>query len=217
MPGKAIPTRAPLLHRLGRWFLRLATTIGLLVLLVTFTPLVEWWANLLAGPWTDAPGEIMIVLTGNILGNGIIGEPTYWRGAYAIIVWREGGWKTVWVSGGGGGASVPLADAMKLFLVTGGIPADAIQTDTASLSTHASAINMRERLQNTPGRKVLLTSDYHMFRAVRAFRKVGIDITPRPFPDALKRGKIWNYRWDVFQDLTIETAKILYYWARGWI
>ena len=69
----------------------------------------------------------------------------------------------------------------------------------------------------TPGRKVLLTSDYHTFRAVRALRKTGVMVIPRPIPDGVKRAGSWNLRWDVFQDLLIESTKIAYYWARGWI
>ena len=72
-------------------------------------------------------------------------------------------------------------------------------------------------LAQTPGRKVLLTSDYHMFRAAQALRKAGVTVIPRPIPDASKRAGSWNLRWEVVQDLMIETTKIGYYWLRGWI
>jgi uncharacterized SAM-binding protein YcdF (DUF218 family) len=184
---------------------------------VTFTPLVRWWGVQLAGPWTDARGDVLIVLTGNVLGNGIIGESSYWRSAYTILAWRAGGWRQVIVSGGGGGASLPVGEAMRIFLVSGGIPADAIKTDTESMSTRESALNLARIVAQTPGRKILLTSDYHMFRAARALRKAGVTVIPRPIPDATKRAGSWNLRWDVFQDLLIETSKIVYYWGRGWI
>lgn len=192
------------------------------VVLVTFTPLVRWWAIELAGPWTDARGDVMIVLTGNILSNGIIGESSYWRSAYAIMAWREGGWRQVIVSGGGGGASLPVGEAMKIFLESGGIPSDAILAESRSMSTRESAQNLPLILAQTtgpqtPGRTILLTSDYHMFRAVRALRKTGVMVIPRPIPDASKRAGSWNLRWEVFQDLLIETTKIAYYWGRGWI
>jgi uncharacterized SAM-binding protein YcdF (DUF218 family) len=196
--------------------------LGLIVVLVTCTPLVRWWAVQLAGPWTDARGDVLIVLTGNILGNGIIGETSYWRSAYTVMVWREGGWRQVIVSGGGGGASLPVGEAMKIFLEAGGIPPGAILTDSASLSTRDSALNLGRMLSPPPSapppsRTILLTSDYHMFRAIRALRKTGVMAIPRPIPDATKRAGSWNQRWGVFQDLLIETAKIAYYWGRGWI
>lgn len=191
--------------------------LGLTLVLVTCTPLLKWWAAELAGPWTDARGDVLIVLTGNILSNGIIGETSYWRSAYTVMAWREGGWREVIVSGGGGGASLPVGEAMKIFLESGGIPAAAILTDSASLSTRESAQNLAPILARTPGRKILLTSDYHMFRAIRALRKAGAMVIPRPIPDATKRAGSWNLRWEVFQDLVIETSKIAYYWGRGWI
>jgi uncharacterized SAM-binding protein YcdF (DUF218 family) len=191
--------------------------LGLAVVLVTCTPLVGWWAVELAGPWTDARGDVLIVLTGNILSNGIIGETSYWRSAYTVMAWREGGWRQVIVSGGGGGAALPVGEAMKIFLESGGIPAGAILTDSASLSTRESALNLARILARTPGRKILVTSDYHMFRAVRALRKAGVVVIPRPIPDASKRAGTWNLRWEVFQDLLIETSKIAYYRGRGWI
>ena len=196
--------------------------LGLAVVLVTFTPLVGWWAVQLAGPWTDPRGDVLIVLTGDILSNGIIGETSYWRGAYAVMAWREGGWRQVIVSGGGakeGGerASLPVGEAMKMFLETGGIPPDAILAESQSMSTRESALNLARILPQVPGRKILLTSDYHMYRAVRALRKAGIVVIPRPIPDATKRAGSWNLRWEVFQDLLIETSKIAYYRGRGWI
>jgi len=205
-----------------RILVRACAVLGLAVVLVTCTPFVRWWAIQLAGPWTDARGDRMIVLTGNVLGNGILGETSYWRSAYTVMAWREGGWRQVIVSGGGGGASLPVGEAMKIFLEAGGIPPGAIMTDSASLSTRESALNLARILAQTPGppapaRTILLTSDYHMFRAIRALRKTGVMAIPRPIPDASKRAGSWNLRWEVFQDLCIETTKIAYYWVRGWI
>ena len=195
--------------------------LGLTVVLVTFTPLVSWWALQLAGPWTDPRGDVLIVLTGNVLSNGIIGEASYWRSAYTVMTWREGGWRQVIVSGdgdgAGGGVTLPANEAMKIFLESGGIPPGAILAESQSMSTRESAQNLARILPQIPGRKVLLTSDYHMYRAVRALRKAGVPVIPRPIPDATKRAGSWNLRWEVFQDLVIETAKIAYYWGRGWI
>lgn len=200
-----------------RTSVRASALLGLAVVLVTFTPLVGWWAVQLAGPWTDTRGDVMIVLTGNALSNGLIGETSYWRSAYTVMAWREGGWRQVIVSGGGGGASLPVGEAMKIFLESGGIPADAILADSQSLSTRESALNLARILPKAPGRRILLTSDYHMYRAIRALRKAGVVAIPRPIPDATKRATSWNLRWEVFQDLLIETSKIGYYWGRGWI
>lgn len=207
----------PSLNHLWRILVKASSVLGLAVVLMTATPLVRWWAVQLAGPWTDPRGDVMIVLTGEVLSNGMVGESSYWRGAYTVMAWREGGWSQVILSGGGGGASTSVSEAMKIFLETGGIPAGAIVADSKSTSTRESAQNLAWMLRRMSPRKILLTSDYHMFRAVRAFRKAGVTVIPRPVPDATKRAGSWNLRWGVFQDLTVETSKIAYYWARGWI
>ena len=189
--------------------------LGLLVVLVTVTPLTPWWAARLAGPWTDPKGDTLIVASGSILGNGMIGESSYWRSIYAALIYRQGGFREVVVSGGGEPApiAVPIAD----YLVSQGVPRDRIRLETQSRTTRENALNVTALLAGAAGRNVLLTSDYHMYRAYRTFRKAGLEVETAPFPDAGKRGSSWQGRWPAFMDLVVESAKILYYRVRGWI
>ena len=55
-----------------------------MVLIVQFTPLVSWYARLLAGPWNDPDGDILIVLSADELPDDIIGLASYWRAIYAV-------------------------------------------------------------------------------------------------------------------------------------
>jgi uncharacterized SAM-binding protein YcdF (DUF218 family) len=189
--------------------------LGLLVVLVTVTPLTPWWAARLAGPWTNPKGDILIVAGGSILRNGAIGESSYWRAIHGALSYREGGFREVVVSGGGEPRpiAIPIAD----YLVSQGVPRDRIRLETRSRTTRENALNVTALLAGAAGRKVLLTSDYHMYRAYRTFRKAGLEVEPAPFPDAGKRGSSWRGRWPAFLDLVAESAKILYYRARGWI
>jgi uncharacterized SAM-binding protein YcdF (DUF218 family) len=189
--------------------------LGLLVVLVTVTPLVSWWAGVLAGPWEDPKGDVLIVLGGSLLADGVMGPSSYWRSTYAVLAWREGSFHELVVSGGPPGKSI--AEPMRAFLECRGVPRSAIAIETRSRSTHENALYVTELLARVPGRKVLLTSDYHMFRAHRAFKKAGLDVLPRPFPDARKRASDWTGRWPAFLDLVVETMKIGYYYVRGWI
>lgn len=188
---------------------------GLLMLVVTFSPLDKWWVTKLAGPWNDPNGDVLIVLGASEAEDGIIGYSTYLRCQYAIEAWRHGGFRTLVVSGGGSG--IPVALGMRDFLVTQGIPADDIVVETASRSTRENALYTAKLLGQVSGTKVLLTSDFHMYRAHRAFIKAGLDVLPRPFPDAGKRGTGLRGRWPVFLDLVTEVVKIGYYRTRGWI
>ena len=98
-----------------------------------------------------------------------------------------------------------------------GVPAEILVTEEASQSTHENALNTARLLAGDNASKVLLTSDYHMFRAVRAFRKAGMNVLPQPIPDARKRATRWLPRWPAFLDEAAESAKIVYYFVRGWI
>lgn len=204
------------MRRWLRWPVRLAAAIGFLWVVVTFTPLVFWWGTALAGPWDDPKGETLVVLAGSSMGADIMGASTYWRCVYALLVYREGGVRQI-IASGGGEAGRPVAEIMRDYLEGHGVPRGTVFVEPRARSTRESALFLRPMLQRLAGRVVLLTSDYHMFRATRTFRKAGVGLLPRPFPDARKRASSWNGRWDAFQDLIVETTKIGYYFLRGWI
>jgi uncharacterized SAM-binding protein YcdF (DUF218 family) len=194
----------------------LLAVIGLLVVIVMFTPFVPWWARKLGGPMEDPTGEVLIVLSGSGLEDGIIGESSYWRSAYAVRAYRKTPFGKIIVTGGG---RYHVSAAMRDFLVSQGVPQDRVIVEDRSTSTRENAIDTKELLARVPsaGRPVLLTSDYHMFRAQRTFRKVGLDVYPRPFPDASKRSSSLAERWPILFELCEEAVKSGYYWARGWI
>lgn len=110
--------------------------------------------------------------------HGFIAYSSYWRARYALLAWKRGGYKTVVVSGGGG-------PAIRDFLIGEGVPANAILAEWQSTTTRENAINTAQLLRGMAGTKVLLTSDFHMYRAVRVFHKIGVDVTPYPPPDVI--------------------------------
>ncbi len=199
------------LRRLARGMVLPLAATGLLVLVVTFTPLVAWYARALSGRWLDGGGEVLITLGGGTLDSSTLDMSSYWRSVYAGLAWQRGGFRQIVVAGEG------VAPLMRDFLVGHGVPAAAIRVEDASGSTRENAVNVSRLLAGVPGRKVLVTSDYHMFRARRAFEKAGLHVIPDPFPDALKGYNHPQNRWGIFLNLCVETAKIGYYWERGWI
>ena len=204
------------LRVLGVTAQRALALIGLIVLVVTVTPLDVWWAGKLAGKWEDPAGDVLIVLGGSGLDDGQVGGSSYWRCIYGAMAYRQGGFKQVLVTGGGVDA-VPIAVSMKNFLTYLGVPGDAILVEPHSTSTRENALFSKPILAGLPGKKVLLTSDYHMFRAARVFEKAGIQVFPRPYPDVSKRAGAWTGRWPAFIDLAGEDVKIVYYRVHGWV
>jgi uncharacterized SAM-binding protein YcdF (DUF218 family) len=194
-----------------RLLLYLLAALGLLMLAATFTPLVPWYARVLSGNWSDEKGAVLILLGGGTIDREMLSDSSYWRAVYGVRAWNQGGYREVLISGQG------VAPLMRDFLVCHGVPAAAIRLEERSTSTRENAIEAARLLASTPGAKVLLTSDYHMYRAWRAFRKAGLDTIPHPFPDVLKASSRFENRWPMFLRVSKETAKIAYYRLRGWI
>lgn len=200
-----------MIRRLLRALVYVLACLGGLVVLVTVAP-PRWYVNLLAGPWPAPRGAILIVLGGDATDNGMLGQTSYWRSLLAVLTWRDYSYRQVVLSG-----DLRSTKPMRDFLVFQGVPAEAILIEGRSTSTHENALFTARLVRDIPGPYVLLTSDYHMFRAHRAFTKAGLAVTPAPFPDVLKTFSDPRFRWTGCMVLVSETVKIAYYWARGWI
>ena len=200
-----------------RWLGRVLMSAGALLLAVEFSPLTGIWAKALAGRWSDPSGDVLIVLGSDASKDHLIGESSYWRSVYAFRAFRKGKFSKILVSGGSNDPGSPVAEVMRDFLIASGVPPAIIETEVESRSTRENALCVAALLRNVPGTKVLLTSDYHMWRASRCFKRAGVDVLPRPIPDAVKQSGTWVGRWTAFWQLLEESVKILYYRERGWI
>jgi uncharacterized SAM-binding protein YcdF (DUF218 family) len=194
----------------GRWLKNLLAVIGLLTVIVISTPVVSWWARAYAGPIEQPKGDVLILLSAAGDDQEGISYSSYWRARQALLAWQTGGFKKIVVSGGGGPGIVN-------FLAGQGVPRDAIVAEWASLSTRENGIATARLIAGMPGKRVLLTSDFHLFRALRVFRKLHIEVTPMPVPDVLHSTEHWNGRFQAFETMLVESAKILDYAVRGWI
>jgi uncharacterized SAM-binding protein YcdF (DUF218 family) len=197
-------------RRLARWLYRLLAAIGLITVLAISTPIVSWWARAYSGSIDQPRGDVLILLSAAADDANGISYSSYWRARMAVLAWKTGSFKTVVVSGRSG-------PGILNFLVAEGVPRKAIITESRSTSTRENALDTAGLIRNMPGKKVLLTSDFHMYRAIRVFRKVGITVTPMAVPDVLHDTQNWSGRFSGFEIMLIETAKIAYYRLRGWI
>ena len=198
------------LHKAGRVFNRLFAAIGLITVLVMATPIVTWWALAYSGPLEQPKGDVLILLSAATDDRGGISFSSYWRARHALLAWQTGGFKKIVISGGGG-------PGILNFLIVNGVPREVMVAEWRSTSTRENGVETARLVQGMPGRKVLLTSDFHMYRAVRVFRKLGIEVTPMPVPDVLRSTEHWNGRFPAFETMVVESAKIAYYSLRGWI
>lgn len=216
--GASLPEAVSVKVRTWVWVRRiiigLLACFGLLTGVITLSPLDYWYATWLvgmAGPWNVPQGDILVVLSASPGPNALLARDSYLRTSYAVLAWRQGHFREVLICGRDASAE------MRRFMIFSGIPADAIQVESRSTSTRENALFAADMLRGDPGRKMLLTSDYHMFRAAAAFRRAGLAVDPLPVPDVRKNSSRPAFRLPIAVDLANETAKILYYRWKDWI
>jgi len=206
-----------LLTTLLRWVRILVMTAGGLLLIVTFTPLVPWAARHLSSDWTCKENAVMIVLSGPTVADPGLsprhtaGLNTYWRAIHAIYLWRQGHYRNIVLSGAW------AAESIQPLLVANGVPESAILVENRATSTRENALFLKPILQSLSGPFVLVTSDYHVYRAKRCFARENITVATMPAPDLLKTCSAPIARWQGFWTLLEELTKIGYYRSRGWI
>jgi uncharacterized SAM-binding protein YcdF (DUF218 family) len=209
----------PLLKKLFRVYRLVACLFLGLYIAVSVSPAVVdlWIGQLSKVGWTESDGDILIALTADVQPDGLLGFTSYWRAVYTVRAWRSGHFKKIVVSGGHMGMDRSLASVFAEYLVRSGVPADVLILEERSTSTHENAQFTTQLLRNVPGKKVLLTSDLHIFRATKAFQHEGLDVTPRTFPDVSKAANNPLNRFNLTIALALETLKIGDYYLKDWI
>ena len=198
------------LRKIGRELMRILAAIGFMTVLVISTPLVSWWAEAYSGPIEQPKGDILILLSAAADDRGGISYSSYWRARQAIYAWQTGGFKRIVISGGGG-------PGIMNYLVAFGVPREVILAEDKSTNTRENGIETARLVQDMTGKKVLLTSDFHMYRALRVFRKLGMDVAPMAVPDVLHSTEHWSGRFTSFEIIMLESIKISYYGLHRWI
>ncbi len=198
-------------------FPKLAVGVVALLALLQTTPLVPMVATRLADRWDGAAGEVLVVLSADMLGDGTLGVGSYWRAVYGARVYRIHPFRRVIVCGGPGGSTRPAAEAMGEFMQALGVPREALVLEGKSRSTRENALFAKELLPAGTRQVVLVTSDFHLWRARRTFAKVGLEVAAIPYPDIGKRWNNWTYRLPCSMEVGAELVKIGYYWMKGWI
>lgn len=101
----------------------------------------------------------------------------------AARLYHDGVSRRIIVSGGSfatleGNKSAPEAEAMRIFLLDLGVPSDAIVLEGQSRDTIENIQNVRTIVKD--GRVLLVTSAYHMLRAMRIATAAELHATPYP-------------------------------------
>ena len=147
------------------------------------------------------------------------------RITHGLALYKAGKAPLVLVSGGSTTGSRPEAEQIGDYLESMGLPASALLLERQSLDTRQNATYSRVLLEGRGVKKLLLvTSAYHMSRAVPLFERAGFEVIAAPTDYQRLVGKPAVPRWlPTVDDLGRSTAAIkeyagfVYYRARGWL
>ncbi len=127
--------------------------------------MVCWKETHVASPGTDY--EALIVLGAQVKPDGEPSLQLQWRLEKAAEAYRQKKVPVVVCGGQGKNEPAPEAEVMRDVLISLGVDADMLLTDTTSVSTHSNISNAMALLADRNVTKVLIvTSDYHLPRAL---------------------------------------------------
>ena len=127
--------------------------------------MVCWKETHVPTPGTDY--EAMIVLGAQVKPDGEPSLQLQWRLEKAAEAYQQKKVPVVVCGGQGKNEPAPEAEVMRDELISLGVDADMILTDTTSVSTHSNIRNAMALLADRNVTKVLIvTSDYHLPRAM---------------------------------------------------
>ena len=156
--------------------------------------------------YVDYTEDVVIVLGAGINGENV-SRPLAHRLNVAADYWFANPDSKIIVTGGlGNRAMITEAEAMARFLIRRGVPEDAILLENQSTSTYENLVFAKEILaEDFPDgfRAVLVSNDFHIYRAVRTARQVGLEVTP------LGAYTDW-YTWPV--NYLRETLAVINFW-----
>ncbi len=117
--------------------------------------------------------DCIIVLGASVYADGTLSSILQSRVDAAIELYEQGGASVIIMSGDGRSSNYDEPSAMKEYAIAQGVPADAIYCDSGGYHTY----DTMWRVKNVFGAQtaVVVTQEYHLYRAVYDARGVGLD------------------------------------------
>jgi uncharacterized SAM-binding protein YcdF (DUF218 family) len=188
-------------------------------LLIFHTTLVWWLASPLEMSQPPVAADAIVVFAGGVGESGEAGGGYQERTAASVDLYRSGFAPAVVFSSGFRFAFHEAA-VMKELALASGVPANAIVLEQLAKNTRENVLFCDRILREHGWRKILLVSSpYHMRRAMLTWHRAAPDITVVPTP--VKQSQFYLHeRGPTLQQirgLLQEYAAIVVYWWRGWI
>jgi uncharacterized SAM-binding protein YcdF (DUF218 family)/glycosyltransferase involved in cell wall biosynthesis len=196
---------------------KVAAVLLVLYLVIFQSNLVWWMAKPLTASEPARPSDAIVVFAGGVGESGQAGGGVQERISQAIELYHEGVAPRMIISSGFVFA-LREAESMKAIAMANGVPGDAIVLEERATNTHQNVTYTRDILAANGWRRIaLVSSPYHMRRAMLTWRKAAPDVEVIASPPdssifyAHKRGASLEQ----IRGLLQEYAGIAYYWWTG--
>jgi uncharacterized SAM-binding protein YcdF (DUF218 family)/glycosyltransferase involved in cell wall biosynthesis len=202
-------------RRLAAVALALAVSYGVLF----ETPALWWAAAPLRLEAPPQPADAIVVFAGGVGESGQAGGGYQERVKQAVDLYRQGFAPRLIISSGFTFA-FKEAEVMQALAIANGVPPSAIILETEAANTYENVTLTRQVLARGGWHRILLVSSpYHMRRAVLVWRHVAPEITVVPEPVPASQFYVHERGASLTQirGIVTEYAAIVAYWRKGWI
>lgn len=164
-------------------FTEVVTVISLMIDYIPFALIGAWFSNDICYKSRKAPEtEYIIALGCGIFKDGTVTPLLRGRLDAAVAAWEAGGRAAKIITSGGQGPNevVSEARAMANYLLSVGVPEDAILLEDKSTTTEENLANSRAIMEARgwpSGHCTIATSSYHCLRAAMFARRAGMDVS----------------------------------------
>ncbi len=208
-----------LYRRARRRIVPAAVAVAAAYLLVFQTTFVWWAASPLQRQAAPQPVDAIVVFAGGVGESGLAGGGYQERVKTAVDLYRAH-YAARLVFSSGFRFVFHEAEVMRDLAVANGVPAEVIELEQAAANTHDNVVLTRAILARHGWRRILLVSSpYHMRRAMLTWRRSApeVEVIPAPVPQSLFYLHERGPNLDQLRGIVQEYAGIAAYWWRGWI
>src|SRR5262245_14221034 len=196
----------------------LVAVVGV-ILLLFYSPLVWWAADPLYVSEPARPADAIVVFGGGVGESGQAGGGYQERVVAAVDLYHAGYARAI-VFSSGFRFVMREAEVMRDLAIANGVPPEAVLLEDRASNTHENVQFSDAILRKHGWRTILLVSSpYHMRRALLTWRASAPDVTvvPRPVLQSLFYAHERGATLTQVDGILKEYAAIALYWYRGWI
>lgn len=122
----------------------------------------------------DTQADYIVVLGAHVYGERMSANLKYRVQVAYDYLEKNASTKVILSGGQGSGESITEAEAMRRYLIEKGISSERILLEDASRNTEENIANSMKLMKNTKSRVIIVSNDFHVYRAVGIARKLGL-------------------------------------------